>query len=89
MITMSDIGEDLVLADGHGIILLQVALQTDESICYSITRGQSAVPTSGEIAEVGWYSPGDLPSPVTNLAPRAIPDAVSGEYGFVREYPHR
>ncbi len=78
-----------MLADGHGIILLQVVLQTDERIFCSITCGQSAVLTSGEIAEVGWYSPGDLPSPVTNLAPRAMPDAISGEYGFVREYPHR
>lgn len=51
-----------------------------------IERGEPMVPSSGEIAEVGWFHPHDLPAPLTSLAPRAIPDAVGGEYGLVRDF---
>ncbi len=50
-----------------------------------IEDGQPAVPPSGEIAEVGWFDPNDLPAPLTNLAPHAIADAIRGEYGLVRD----
>ena len=54
-----------------------------------VERGEPAVPSTGEIAEVGWFDPDDLPVPLTNLAPYAIPDAVRGGRGLVREFPPR
>ena len=53
----------------------------------AIERGEPAVPDTGEIAEVGWFDLRYLPTPLTNLAPRVIPDAAMGEYGVVRDYP--
>jgi ADP-ribose pyrophosphatase YjhB (NUDIX family) len=52
-----------------------------------IESGQPAVPPTGEIAQVGWFDPGDPPSPLTDLLPRVLPDAVGGAYGIVRDYP--
>ena len=52
-----------------------------------IDGGQPAVPPTGEIAQVGWFDPVELPSPLTDLLPRVLPDAVGGAYGIVREYP--
>lgn len=54
-----------------------------------IEGGEPIVPSTGEIAEVGWFHPHDLPTPLTNLAPRAIPDAASGECGVVRDFQAR
>ena len=54
-----------------------------------IEQGEPALPDTGEIAEIGWFDPHDLPTPLTNLAPRAIPDAVCGEYGIVRDFAAR
>ena len=51
-----------------------------------IEQGEMALPETGEIAEVGWFDPRNLPTPQTNLALRAIPDAVRGEYGIVRDF---
>ena len=45
-----------------------------------------ALPETGEIADVGCLDPWNLPTPQTNLALRAIPDAVRGEYGIVRDF---
>ncbi len=54
-----------------------------------IEHGEPGVPATGEIAEVGWFAPQALPSPLTNLLPRALPDAVRGEYGLVRDFTAR
>ena len=54
-----------------------------------IEQGEPALPGTGEIAEIGWFDPHDLPAPLTSLAPRAIPDAVCGEYGIVRDFAAR
>ena len=54
-----------------------------------IQSGQPAVPPTGEIAQVGWFDPDDLPSPLTNLLPRVLPDAVGNAYGVVRDYDGR
>ncbi len=48
-----------------------------------IESGQPNVPDSGEIAEIGWFDPRGLPSPLTNLAPYAIADALRGACGIV------
>jgi 8-oxo-dGTP pyrophosphatase MutT (NUDIX family) len=46
--------------------------------------GAPSVPSSGEIAEVGWFDPDDLPSPTTNLLKHALGDARSQSRGVVR-----
>jgi 8-oxo-dGTP diphosphatase len=50
-----------------------------------IAGGVPSVPPTGEIAEVGWFSTDHLPSPLTNLAPYAIADAVAGRVGVLGE----
>jgi hypothetical protein len=49
-----------------------------------ITEGIPAVPPTGEIAEIGWFDPGLLPAPVTNILDRALPDAVVGRRDVLR-----
>jgi 8-oxo-dGTP pyrophosphatase MutT (NUDIX family) len=49
-----------------------------------IVRGTPALPDTGEIAEVGWYTPDAVPAPVTNVLHHALPDAVAGRRGVVR-----
>ena len=43
-----------------------------------------AVPTTGEIAEVGWFDPENLPSPTTNLVKHALADARADARGIIR-----
>jgi len=50
-----------------------------------IVSGTPMVPATGEIAEVVWLDPQDLPSPQTNLLPCVLPDALSGMCGVVRD----
>jgi ADP-ribose pyrophosphatase YjhB (NUDIX family) len=49
-----------------------------------IVRGEPAIPTTGEIATVGWFDLSELPSPLTYLAPRAIPDLIAGRQNMAR-----
>jgi ADP-ribose pyrophosphatase YjhB (NUDIX family) len=51
-----------------------------------LERGQPAVPATGEIAEVAWFAPQQLPTPTTMLLPRVLPDALQGACGVVRDY---
>ena len=46
--------------------------------------GTPALPGSGEIAEVGWFEPENLPAPTTNLLQHALADACSEARGIVR-----
>jgi 8-oxo-dGTP diphosphatase len=46
--------------------------------------GEPAVQDEGEIAEVCWFDPASLPSPMTNSGPAAIADAARGKLGVVR-----
>jgi 8-oxo-dGTP pyrophosphatase MutT (NUDIX family) len=46
--------------------------------------GTPEVPPSGEIAEIGWFDPNDLPAPTTNLLQRGLADARGGARGVVR-----
>ncbi len=50
-----------------------------------IEQGNPLLPDTGEIAEIGWFDPDQLPTPLTILAPHVIPDAVRGEAGIVRD----
>lgn len=51
----------------------------------SIAAGTPAVPATGEIAEVGWFDPRALPSPVTNALHHALEDVLAGTRGVVRD----
>jgi ADP-ribose pyrophosphatase YjhB (NUDIX family) len=46
--------------------------------------GTPSVPEGGEIAEIGWFDPQDLPSPTTNLLRHALADALSDARGVIR-----
>jgi 8-oxo-dGTP pyrophosphatase MutT (NUDIX family) len=46
--------------------------------------GTPAVPTSGEIADLGWFAPDELPSPRTNLLQHALGDACARARGVAR-----
>ncbi len=50
-----------------------------------IEHGQPAVPNSGEIAEVAWFDPYQLPFPLTNLVPHALSDALRGARGIMSD----
>ncbi len=43
-----------------------------------IVRGEPAVPSTGEIAEVRWAPPEPLPSTRSNVLHYAVPDAMQG-----------
>jgi 8-oxo-dGTP pyrophosphatase MutT (NUDIX family) len=51
----------------------------------SILSGEPRVPATGEIAEVGWYLPGEIARPVSNVLHYALPDAVRGLRDIRRE----
>ena len=51
-----------------------------------VDEGTPVVAAPREICEVGWFDPLDLPQPLENVAPHAIPDAVRREYGVVRTH---
>jgi 8-oxo-dGTP diphosphatase len=46
--------------------------------------GVPGLPATGEIAEVAWFDPDDLPSPTTNLLRHALADARAAARGVVR-----
>jgi ADP-ribose pyrophosphatase YjhB (NUDIX family) len=50
----------------------------------SIESGTPAVPKTGEIAEVGWFAPDEIPQPWSNLLHHALEDIVAGRHGVVR-----
>jgi hypothetical protein len=51
----------------------------------SILSGTPHVPATGEIAEVGWYRPDEVPRPVSNVLHYALPDALAGLRDACRE----
>jgi ADP-ribose pyrophosphatase YjhB (NUDIX family) len=51
----------------------------------SIASGEPAVPGTGEIAEVGWFRPHEIPQPTSNLLHHALDDIVEGRRGVVRD----
>jgi 8-oxo-dGTP pyrophosphatase MutT (NUDIX family) len=51
----------------------------------SITDGEPVRPESGEIAEVGWFGPEEIPDPTSNLLHHALDDIVAGRRGVVRD----
>lgn len=51
----------------------------------SITSGEPTLPESGEIAEIGWFRPEEIPEPTSNLLHHALDDIVEGRRGVVRD----
>jgi 8-oxo-dGTP pyrophosphatase MutT (NUDIX family) len=51
----------------------------------SIASGEPVRPESGEIAEVGWFGPEEIPDPTSNLLHHALGDIVEGRRGVVRD----
>ena len=62
----------------------------DVSVFIATIAGGELAPNEGEIAEVGWFDPNDLPHPQTDVGPRAIADWLRGERGVRRRVvsPH-
>ncbi len=50
-----------------------------------IVAGEPARPDTGEIDQVRWFAPDEIPAPVTNALHHALPDAVAGRRGVVRD----
>jgi 8-oxo-dGTP pyrophosphatase MutT (NUDIX family) len=51
----------------------------------SIASGEPKRPDSGEIDEVGWFLPEEIPTPTSNLLHHALEDIVAGRRGVVRD----
>ena len=49
-----------------------------------IVSGIAVVRAPHEISQIGWFDALALPSPLENVAPQAIPDALAGKFGTVR-----
>jgi 8-oxo-dGTP diphosphatase len=51
----------------------------------SIENGEPLRPETGEIDEVGWFDPDQIPQPTSNLLHHALADIVAGRHGVVRD----
>jgi 8-oxo-dGTP pyrophosphatase MutT (NUDIX family) len=51
----------------------------------SIAGGEPVRPETGEIAEVGWFRPEEIPDPTSNLLHHALEDILAGRRGVVRD----
>jgi ADP-ribose pyrophosphatase YjhB (NUDIX family) len=49
-----------------------------------IVSGEPVIPSTGEIAGIGWFDPSELPKPLTFLAPHAVADLVAGRQNVIR-----
>ena len=63
------------LVDGLALTLFRCAIE----------EGEPALPDTGEIADVGWFAPGEIPAPRSNILHHALPDIVTGHRGVVRD----
>ncbi len=50
-----------------------------------IDGGEPAVQAPGRISRLSWYSPDDLPSPMTATTQVAVRDAIAGRSGVLRD----
>lgn len=51
----------------------------------AVVDGEPSQPVTGEIAEVGWFAPRDIPEPRSNVLHHALEDVVAGRRGVVRD----
>ncbi len=50
-----------------------------------IVAGVPTLPGTDEIADIGWFAPGQLPQPVYHTVETAIQDALHARYGVLHE----
>lgn len=64
--------------------------QLDVSVFIATIVGGDLEPNEGEIDELRWFDPNDLPHPMTDVGPRAIADWARGGRGVHRRVvsPH-
>jgi 8-oxo-dGTP pyrophosphatase MutT (NUDIX family) len=72
------------LIGAYTIVSAAGAELLDVSVFTATILGGDLRPNEGEIAEVGWFDPNDLPHTMTDVGPRAIADLVRGERGVRR-----
>jgi 8-oxo-dGTP diphosphatase len=82
--TREETGLDVEVDHLVGLYRLDTGFWVHVFRCH-VTGGAAAVPPTGEIAEVGWFPPEEIPSPVTNALHHGLPDAVAGARGVVRD----
>ena len=81
--TIEETGVVAALGERIGVYRLQRGL-TVHLFGARIVSGTPAVPPTGEIAEVGWFSPGAIPDPVTNILRHSLADVLAGRTGLLR-----
>jgi 8-oxo-dGTP diphosphatase len=81
--TREETGVDVSVDHLIGLYRLHDGLLVHLFRCH-IVAGKTAIPSTGEIADLDWYDPDGLPAPVTNILHHALPDAVADERGVVR-----
>ena len=81
--TIEETGVIASLGERIGIYRLEIGL-TVHLFSAEILSGTPAVPPTGEIAEVGWFAPGAIPRPVTNILHHSLADVLAGRRGVVR-----
>ena len=69
---------DYSILDAGGSVLITASVFTAEIV------GGELRPNQGEIEEVGWFDPQEIPEPRTDTGPSAIADGVSGARGVKR-----
>jgi 8-oxo-dGTP diphosphatase len=64
--------------------------QLDVSVFIATIVSGDLEPNEGEIDEIGWFHPNELPHPMTDVGPRAIADWARGDRGVHRRVvsPH-
>ena len=60
------------------------AKQLEVSVFIAVIVGGDLKPNEGEIAEIDWFDPNDLPHPMTDVGPGAIADWARGDRGVRR-----
>jgi 8-oxo-dGTP diphosphatase len=51
----------------------------------SFEDGEPALPSTGEIADIAWFAPDEIPHPRSNLLHHALADIAAGRRGVVRD----
>ena len=84
--TREETGLDVAVRDLIGVYMIVGRTHVTGFVYLAdVVSGKAAVPPTGEIAELGWYDPADLPEPLTNITVHALIDALAGRRGVVRD----
>lgn len=84
--TREETGLEVTVRDLIGVYVIVGRTQVAGFVYLAeVDSGEAVVPPTGEIAELGWYDPADLPEPLTNITVHALIDALAGRRGVVRD----